>query len=78
MDAELQILCFSSPGPCVSSPDLHVHLDLALLVLLLAVLEVFLVFLVFLGFGGKVAEKVVWWWLWMGWSEVDGWEWNGR
>ena len=69
MDAELQILCFRSPRPCASSPDLHVHLDLALLVLLLAVLEVFLVFL---GFGGKVAEKVVWWWLWMGWSEVDG------
>ena len=69
MDAELQILCFRSPRPCASSPDLHVHLDLALLVLLLAVLEVFLVFL---GFGGKVAEKVVLWWLWMGWSEVDG------
>ena len=69
MDAELQFLCFRSPRPCASSPDLHVHLDLALLVLLLAVLEEFLVF-----FG----KKVVWWWLWMGWSEVDGWEWNGR
>ena len=47
MDAELQILCFSSPRPCASSPGLHVHLDLALIVLLLAqvlgVLEVFLV-----------------------------------
>ena len=45
MEAELQILCFSSPGPCASSPDLHVHLDLSLLVLLLAILEEFLVFL---------------------------------
>ena len=75
MEVELQILCFRSPRPCASSPDLHVHLDLALLVLLLlvvlGVLEVFLVF------GGEVAEKVVLWWLWMGWSEVDGWEWNG-
>ena len=50
MDAELQFLCFSSPRPCASSPDLHVYLDLAFLVLLLAqvpgvlaVLEEFLV-----------------------------------
>ena len=47
MDAELQILCFSSPRPFASSPGRYVHLDLALLVLLLdqvlGVLEVYLV-----------------------------------
>ena len=76
MDVELQILCFSSPRPCASSPGLHVHLDLALLVLLLAQ---FLVFLMFLRCSwweeGKVAERMVV--AVDGMDEVDGWEWNG-
>ena len=80
MDAELQILCFSSPRPCASSPGLHVHLDLALLVLLLAqVLGVLAVLEVFLVERGKVAERVVV--AVDGMDEVDGWmgmEWEMR
>ena len=64
MDAELKFLCFRSPRPCASSPNLYVHLDLALLVLLLAVLEMFLVFLVVGGDGGQKGGLVV----------ADGWE----
>ena len=79
MDPELQILCFSSPRPCASSPGLHVHLDLALLVLLLAqvlgVLDVLEVFLVGKRKSGREGGVVV---AVDGMDEVDGWEWNGR
>ena len=40
MDAELQILCFRSPRPCASSPDLLVHLVHLVLALVLGFLDV--------------------------------------
>ena len=68
VDAELQFLCFRSPRSCASSPDLCVHLDLALPVLLLAVLEGFLVLLVV---GGR--KGGVWWlWMWVRWMDGNG------